>query len=90
MILDGHCRLKAYRKAGCGGETQIPMVHFEGTVMETRLRSASENSKAKLSLSKEEELEATWRLMKDRAGRGEPLTMRSEMLPRSPKGRSRT
>lgn len=70
IVLDGHCRLEAYRRAGLSEDTEVPVGYFEGNFIEALKRPASENTKDKLSLSQREELQAAWRLVLFDEGRG--------------------
>lgn len=63
LVLDGHCRLQAYLRAGLGASAQIPVRYFRGEFSEALTQPASQNSKEKLPLTQEERLEAAWRLV---------------------------
>lgn len=63
LVLDGHCRLQAYRAAELGPSTEVPVRYFRGSFSEALTCPASENSKDKLPLTHEEKLEAAWRLV---------------------------
>lgn len=63
LVLDGHCRLEAYRTAGLDEKTRVPITYFQGSFSEALTHPASENSKNKLPLTHEEKLEAAWRLV---------------------------
>lgn len=63
IVLDGHCRLAAYREAELPPSTPVPVSYFQGEFSDALLRPAGENSKAKLPLTQEEQLEAAWRLV---------------------------
>lgn len=63
LVLDGHCRLRAYLRADLPATTEVPVRYFRGDFIEAITRPASENSKEKLALTLEEKLEAAWRLV---------------------------
>ena len=63
LVLDGHCRLEAYRRAGLSETVKVPVRYFTGDFVEALTRPASENTKNKLSLSQREQLQAAWRLV---------------------------
>jgi hypothetical protein len=64
IVLDGHCRLAAYKRAGFATSTSIPIEHFAGDFSDALLRAAEANSKDKLPLTLREKLEAAWNLVK--------------------------
>jgi hypothetical protein len=68
-VVDGHCRLAAYRQAGFREADKIPVRHLQGCFADALVRSASANSKDKLSFTKADKLEAAWRLVLYEDGR---------------------
>lgn len=64
VVLDGHCRLAAYRGAGIEEKAQVPVEHFRGTFAEALVFSIEANSQDKLPLSLTEKLEHAWKLVK--------------------------
>lgn len=60
VVLDGHCRLMAYREAGLDASTPVPVEHFRGSFREAFTLPAARNSKEKLPLTQKERLEAAW------------------------------
>lgn len=68
IVVDGHCRLEAYRKAGRAPTASIPVRHFRGTFPEALALAASCNSKDKLALSYWEKAEKAWQLVKFNEG----------------------
>lgn len=63
LVVDGHCRLRAYHEAGLPTSREVPAEYFTGTFSDALVKAASSNSKDKLPLSTEEKLEAAWRLV---------------------------
>lgn len=63
FVLDGHCRLQAYLRAGLEADAEIPVRYFQGKFSEALTRPVSENSKRKLALTQRERLEAAWKLV---------------------------
>lgn len=63
IVLDGHCRLRAYLRADLEPSTEVPVLYFRETFSEALTRPALENSKAKLGLTQEERLESAWKLV---------------------------
>jgi hypothetical protein len=63
IVIDGHCRLEAYRQNDPSGLQQIPVRHLTGPFSEALCESASSNSKDKLPLSQNEKSEVGWKLM---------------------------
>jgi hypothetical protein len=61
IVIDGHCRLEAYRKAKAA---KAPVKRFRGTFAEALAHAAASNSKDKLALSYWEKAEMAWRLVK--------------------------
>lgn len=70
IVVDGHCRLEAYRKAGRSPGASIPIRHFRGTFAEALALAGSSNSKDKLALSYWEKAEKAWQLVKFNRGHG--------------------
>lgn len=64
IVVDGHCRLEAYRKAGWKASDQVPVRHLRGTFADALTASASMNSKDKLALTIDEKAEAAWRMVR--------------------------
>lgn len=64
LVVDGHCRLKAYRKAKLPSNTLVPVKHFTGDFGEALAAAGAQNSKDKLALTLQEKLECAWRLVK--------------------------
>lgn len=69
IVLDGHCRLMAYRETGLDASTPVPVEHFRGTFREAFTLPAARNSKEKLPLTQKERLEAAWRYVLFNEGR---------------------
>ncbi len=63
FVVDGHCRVQAYRKAGREDSDSIPVRHFVGSFGEALRLPAKLNSKDKLSFTRAEKLEAAWRMV---------------------------
>lgn len=63
IVVDGHCRLAAYRRAGFPDTEKVPVRHISGSLSEALAVSASANSKNKLPLTLEEKTEHAWRLV---------------------------
>ena len=61
VVIDGHHRLAAYKRAGV--TRQIPVVIFEGPETAARLHALSENAKARLPMTATEKNNAAWRLV---------------------------
>lgn len=70
LVLDGHCRLRAYLRSGLPSSAEIPVRYFRGEFSEALTRPAAENSKATLPFTHEERLEAAWRLVRFDEGKG--------------------
>lgn len=62
VCIDGHHRLEAYRQSD-GRRTHIPVKVFSGTLEEALRTSIEVNAPDKLNLTKEDKLEAAWRLV---------------------------
>lgn len=63
VVIDGHHRLTAYRKARW--KQPIPVNVFEGTLDEARLAALEGNVRDKLRMSGPEKREAAWKLVKE-------------------------
>lgn len=62
--IDGHHRLEAYRQSAASSErTHLPVKVFSGTLEEALQVSIKVNAPDKLNLTKEDKLEAAWRLV---------------------------
>ncbi len=59
-VIDGHHRLEAYRQEGI---RQIPVTEFKGEAKEALFYGIKENSKNKISLTKEQRSELCWRFI---------------------------
>lgn len=70
LVLDGHCRLRAYLRSGLPSSAEIPVRYVRGEFSEALTRPAAENSKATLPFTHEERLEAAWRLVRFDEGKG--------------------
>lgn len=62
-VVDGHHRYYAYKQLNWSAS--VPVVYFEGTVLEARLEGLKCNIKNKLPMTKEDKFEAAWTLVKD-------------------------
>ena len=62
IVIDGHHRIAAYRRAARDVET-IPVQVFEGGLDDARLEAVRLNQKNKLVMRQSERLEAAWRLV---------------------------
>lgn len=69
FVVDGHCRLAAYRQAGFDASRKIPVRHVRGTLADALMTCASANTKDKLSFTKADKLEAAWRMVLYEQGR---------------------
>jgi hypothetical protein len=73
VVIDGHCRLEAYRKSAGVSDHAVPVSHFEGPCETPRERAAlfaaalchsvGANSKDKLPMRKSDKYEAAWKLV---------------------------
>lgn len=63
IVVDGHCRLAAYKRARFRDTQKVPVRHLSGSLSEALAVSASANSKDKLPLTLEEKTEHAWRLV---------------------------
>lgn len=63
VVVDGHHRLWAYRKARW--EHPVPVVVFRGTPEEAREAALKANNKNKLPLTKEQRQEIAWKMTKE-------------------------
>jgi len=63
IVVDGHCRLDAYRRAGVKTTQRVPVRHLSGTFADALKASVSTNSKDKLALTIDEKSEAAWRMV---------------------------
>lgn len=70
LVLDGHCRLRAYLRADLSPATKVPVRYCKGDFSDALTLPASENVKAKLALTQEERLEAAWKLVRFDETRG--------------------
>jgi hypothetical protein len=70
IVVDGHCRLEAYRAAGRAASVSVPVRHLRETFPAALVFAASSNSKDKLALSYWEKAEKAWQLVKFNEGRG--------------------
>lgn len=61
VLVDGHHRIEAYRRAGV--TTGIPVRYFEGTPEEAVLEAGRANSQAKLTMTARERQDFAWRLV---------------------------
>jgi len=59
VVIDGHCRLEAYRVARWAGG--VPVVYFEGSIHDAEIMALEANTKDKLPMGKETKLEAAWK-----------------------------
>jgi uncharacterized protein YxeA len=59
-VIDGHHRLKAYQLEG---RKQIPVTVFKGNAKDALFYGVKENSKSKISLTKEQRSELCYRLI---------------------------
>lgn len=62
-VLDGHCRLAAYKRAGLSSAALIPVRVVQGSLQEALAHSMGANTRDKLPLTKNEKLEAAWKLV---------------------------
>jgi len=60
IVLDGHHRVRAYRRAG---KSSAPAIIYEGTEEAARLHALKENSKVRLQMTATEKSNAAWRLV---------------------------
>lgn len=68
VVVDGHHRLKAYRRLESDPKARmksvrVPVRVFEGTLAQAIAKSVEGNSKDKLPMSKEEKSDAAWRMV---------------------------
>ena len=61
VLLDGHHRMKAYRKAGW--EKEIPVQVFSGTLDAAIGRSTRENHRDSLQMTNAEKMDSAWRMV---------------------------
>lgn len=61
IVIDGHHRLEAYKKANLG---KVRVHIFEGDPHTAKLASATENQKARLQMSGQERTQSAWNLVK--------------------------
>jgi hypothetical protein len=64
-VIDGHHRLEAYRLEG---RKQIPVTVFKGNAKDALFYGVKENSKSKISLTKEQRSELCWRFIIEDGG----------------------
>lgn len=62
IIIDGHHRLEAYRKAKA---VKVNAFIFNGDAFAAKLESAKENQKARLQMSTQERQQSAWNLVKE-------------------------
>lgn len=64
-VIDGHHRLKAYRATGgiWDNQRKIPVLEFKGTLDEAVSFTVKENAKVRLAMSKQDRLNAAWRMV---------------------------
>jgi len=62
IVVDGHCRLKAYRAAGFKENRKVPVRYLKGSVAEALKHTGNANSKEKLPWTPAERECAAWRL----------------------------
>jgi ParB-like chromosome segregation protein Spo0J len=70
VVVDGHCRLEAYRKAGWKPTDKVAVRFLRGSFDEALKESVSANSKDKLSMTTAEKAEGAWRLVLFSENRG--------------------
>lgn len=63
IVVDGHCRLEAYKLAKRHGKRGVPVRYLKGTFADALGRAAEANSKDKLPLTYREKAEAAWKLV---------------------------
>lgn len=63
VVVDGHCRLEAYRKAGWKDNQKVPVRFLKGSFADALKAAVSANSKDKLSMTTAEKAEGAWRLV---------------------------
>jgi hypothetical protein len=64
-VVDGHCRLEAYRRAGREASDWVPVRHLRDTSFpEAVILSLDANSRDKLSLTEVNKTEGAWRLLR--------------------------
>jgi hypothetical protein len=64
IVVDGHCRLEAYRLAEFKDNDRVPVRHLQGSFADALKASAATNSKDKLALTKDDKAEAAWRMVR--------------------------
>jgi ParB-like chromosome segregation protein Spo0J len=62
-IVDGHHRINAYHSAKW--KNPVPVEVFNGSFQDARIEAFRRNSKNKLSMTKQDKMEGTWRLVKE-------------------------
>jgi len=60
IIVDGHCRLEAYREAGLRETHRVPVRHLRGTFADALKLAATRNSKENLPWTPAERRNAAW------------------------------
>ncbi len=60
IVLDGHCRVMAYRAADLDESTLVPVEYFRGEFRDAFKQPAARNSKETLNMTQRERLEAAW------------------------------
>jgi hypothetical protein len=66
FVMDGHHRLAAYEAAGW--DEPVPVEVFPGDLESARMTALQCNCRDKLPMTKDEKLEAAWRLVKEESG----------------------
>lgn len=61
MVLDGHHRLEAYKRAGV--KAPVPVEIFEGSIEDALLESAARNSKDKMPMRQADKVNRAWRMV---------------------------
>lgn len=68
FVVDGHCRLEAYREAGWGEKRTVPARVLRGSFLDALAGASRENAKARLPLTQTEKSEHAWRLVRATEG----------------------
>lgn len=77
LIVDGHCRLKAYWKVDPTGSREVPVIYLKDTsVRDALFTSSANNSRDKLPLSRSEKAERAWFLVRSEEGRPDARSLR--------------
>jgi hypothetical protein len=81
IVVDGHCRLKAYQSEDPTGRTKVAIRYLKAeSVRDAMLEAARRNSKDKLKMSKEEKMGAAWRIVIAEEGRADRTSKRDIAL----------